>query len=166
MEALLNIIDNINDWVGKLVSFLIFPIIGIIIFEVIMRYFLHASQLWVPETSVFLFGCLFVLGGGYTFLHDGHVRLDVLYERFPPRLKAAADLITSLFFFIFCFVLIWKGWAMAWDSLITMEKSPSAFSPVLFPVKMLIPVGGFLLFLQGLAKFIRDLSFVLRGSKT
>lgn len=165
MKGLLSLIDLINEWVGKIISVLIFPIIGMVIFEVVMRYFLHESQLWVPETSVFLFGCLFLLGGGYAYLHDAHVRLDALYERFTPRMKAIADILTSWFFFLFCGILIWKGWVMAWDSLITMERSPSAFAPLLLPFKMLIPIGSILLLLQGLAKFIRDLQFLLGGDK-
>jgi TRAP-type mannitol/chloroaromatic compound transport system permease small subunit len=54
---------------------------------------------------------------------------------------------------------------MAWDSLITMERSPSAFAPILLPFKMLIPIGSVLLLLQGLAKFIRDLQFLFDGNK-
>lgn len=165
MNGLLRLIDLVNEWVGRMISVLIFPIIGIVIFEVVMRYFLHESQLWVPETSVFLFGCLFLLGGGYAYLHNAHVRLDALYEHFPPRVKAIADIITAWFFFLFCGILIWKGWAMAWDSLITIERSPSAFAPFLFPFKMLIPIGSILLLLQGLAKFIRDLQFLLGGDQ-
>jgi TRAP-type mannitol/chloroaromatic compound transport system permease small subunit len=158
MERFLKIIDRCNEWVGKVVSFLIFPIIGAVIFEVVMRYFLLRSQLWVPETSVFLFGALFVLGGGYAFLQGAHVRLDIVYERFPARFRLVTDLVTFWFFFIFCGVLVWKGWAMAWDSLVTWERSPSAFAPLLFPIKMVIPVGSALLLLQGIGKFIRDLA--------
>lgn len=165
VAGLLRTIDWVNEWIGKMVSFFIFPIIGVVIFEVVMRYFLRASQLWVPETSVFLFGALFVLGGGYAYLHDAHVRLDALYERFPSRLKAVADILTSWFFFLFCGILIWKGWAMAWDSFITLERSPSAFAPLLFPFKMIIPVGSVLLLLQGLAKFFRDLILLLGEDK-
>lgn len=165
MRSLLRAIDLVNEWAGKVVSLLIFPIIGAVIFEVLMRYFLRRSQLWVPETSVFLFGALFVLGGGYAYLHDAHVRLDAVYELFSPRSKAVVDLITSWFSFLFCGVLIWKGGSMAWDSFITMERSPSAFSPLLFPLKMLIPIGSILFLLQGLAKFVRDLLFLLSGDK-
>jgi len=161
----LRIIDSINDWVGKIVSFTIFPIIGMVLFEVVMRYFLRKSQLWVPETSIFLFGCLFVLGGGYAYLHEAHVRLDVLYERFTSRKKAILDSITSLFFFIFCGILIWKGWEMAWESILTLERSPSAFSPFLFPYKILIPIGSLLLLLQGLAKLVLNLEFIFRKNK-
>lgn len=79
---LLHTIDNANKWVGRVVSFFVLAVIGVIIYEVAMRYVLVKSQLWVPETSLFLFGALFVLGGGYVFLHQGHVRLDAIYERF------------------------------------------------------------------------------------
>jgi TRAP-type mannitol/chloroaromatic compound transport system permease small subunit len=150
---------------GKIMSFLIFPIIGAVIFEVVMRYFLRRSQLWVPETSVFLFGALFVLGGGYAFLQGAHVRLDIVYERFPAKFRAVTDLITFWFFFIFCGVLIWKGWTMAWDSLITWERSASAFAPLLFPIKMVIPIGSALLLLQGIGKFIRDLASLLGAGR-
>ena len=75
-------IDNINEWVGRIVSYFVLAIIAIIIYEVVMRYVLVKSQVWVPEISSFLFGALFILGGGYVFLHKNHVRLDVLYGRF------------------------------------------------------------------------------------
>ena len=106
-----------------------------------------------------------MLGGGYVFLHEGHVRLDALYERFTPRVKAILDLITFIFFFIFCGVLIWKGWLMGWDSLMMLERTQSAFAPPLYPIKLVIPVGAGLLILQGLAKFIRDLSIATMRNK-
>lgn len=162
MTSLLKIIDNVNEWAGRIVSFLIFPIIGVVIFEVIMRYFLRHSQLWVPEISVFFFGALFVLGGGYLLLHEGHVKLDIVYNHFGTKGKALADIVTSIFFFFVVLILIWKGWATAWQSLITMEHSPSAFSPLLFPIRMVIPIGVGLLMIQGIAKLIRDI-YVLSG---
>lgn len=162
---LLKLIDSINEWTGRVISFTIFPIIGIILFEVLMRYFLKRSQLWVPETSVFLFGCLFILGGGYAYLYEAHVRLDILYERFSPKTKAITDSIISLFFFIFCGILIWKGWEMAWESIVTLERSPSAFSPILFPYKILIPIGSILLLLQGLSKLVLNLNLIINGNK-
>ena len=162
---LLRFIDNANEWVGRVVSFFVLAIMGVVIYEVAMRYLLVKSQLWVPETSSFLFGALFVLGGGYVFLHGSHVRLDAIYARFSTKVKAILDLITAIFFFLFCGVLIWKGWLMGWDSLISLERSASAFAPPLFPIKLVIPIGAGLLLLQGLAKFIRDLSIVTAGSR-
>lgn len=165
MARFLHFIDNANEWIGKVVSFFVLAIMVVIIYEVLMRYLFVKSQLWVPETSVFFFGTLFVLGGGYNLIHGGHVKLDVLYIRLSPRTKAILDLVTSILFFIFCGVLIWKGWLMAWDSLLVREKTPSAFAPPLYPFKMVIPIGAALLMLQGVAKFIRDLSIATTRSK-
>lgn len=162
---LLHFIDNVNEWMGKIVSFFIFAIIGIIIYEVLTRYLLVISQSWVPEMSTFLFGALFTLGGGYGVLHQSHVRLDLLYNSFSPRVRAVFNLVTSIFLFLFCGVIIWKGWLMAWDSLITLEKSPSAFAPPLFPIKLTIPIGAGLFFLQGIVNFIRDLFTAIKGEK-
>lgn len=162
---LLKFINSINEWIGKVVSLTIFPIIGMIIFEVLMRYFLRRSQLWVPEISVFLFGCLFILGGGYAYLYEAHVKLDVLYDRFSQKTKAITDAITSLFFFLFCGILIWKGSEMAWESIVTLERSPSAFSPLIFPYKLLIPIGSALLLFQGFSKLVLNLNLILNGNK-
>ena len=158
-------ISSVNEWAGKAVSLLIFPIIVVVIYEVVMRYFLVKSQLWVPETSVFLFGALFVLGGGYALVHESHVKLDIIYNRFSKKTKAILDIATSIFFFLFCGVLIWKGGLTAWESLITMERSASAFAPILFPIKFTIPVGAALLVLQGISKLICDVATAFGGNK-
>lgn len=161
----LHFIDSINEWVGRVVSFFVLAIIGIVIYEVLMRYIFIRSQVWVPEMSIFLFGGLFILGGGYAYRQGGHVTLDLLYNRFSPKGKALLDLITSIFSFLFLGVIIWKGWLIAWDSLITYEKSASAFAPPLFPIKLCLPLGGVLFMLQVIAKWIRDLLTVMRGGK-
>jgi len=162
---LANIINNINLWVGKAVSFFMFPIIGVILFEVVMRYFLHKSQLWVSETSVFFFGAMFVLGGGYVLYREGHVRMDVLYSRFSKKGKAVADIVTSIFAFIFCFALVYKSWPSAWGSLITMERSASAWAPYLFPIRMTIPIGAALLMLQLFSRLIQDILTLTKRSQ-
>ncbi len=86
----------------------------------------------------------------------------MVYNRFGPRGKAIVDMFTFIFFFIFCYVLIWKSWPTALESFLTMERSASAFAPILFPFRMVIPVGVGLLLLQGIAKFMRDI-LVLSG---
>jgi len=165
VDRLLHVIDNVNEWVGKVVSFFTLAIIAVITYEVVMRYLLVKSQSWAPEMSTFLFGGLFLLGGGYGYLYGGHVNLDLLYIRFSPRGKAILDLITSIFVFLFLGVLIWKGWLMAWDSLIILETSGSAFAPPLFPIKLAIPIGGSLFMLQVIVKLIRNLYIATGRSK-
>jgi len=162
LNGFLKLVDTVNDFIGRWISLLIFPIIGIILYEVLMRYILRQSQDWVPETSQFLFGSLFVLGGGYILLNGGHVRLDLLYDRLAPRPKAALDVATFIFFLLFCGVLFWKGALMGWDSLKIMERSQSAWGPILFPIKFIIPIGTGLLILQGIVKLIRDILIVAK----
>jgi TRAP-type mannitol/chloroaromatic compound transport system permease small subunit len=157
LNRFLKLVDTINDLVGRWISLLTLPLIAIILYEVIMRYILRQSQDWVPETSQFLFGSLFVLGGGYVLLNGGHVRLDLLYDRLSPRLKAMFDVATFIFLLLFCGVLFWKGALMGWDSLRIMERSQSSWGPILFPIKFIIPIGTGLLILQGIVKFIRDI---------
>jgi TRAP-type mannitol/chloroaromatic compound transport system permease small subunit len=155
-------IDSINNHIGKALRFLIIPLIGIILYEVAMRYFLLKSQLWVPEISLFIFATLFLVGSGYSF--NGHVKLDIFYNRLSEKSRAILDIVTSVFFFLFCIVLLWDGSLNAWDSLMKFEKSSSAFGPVLFPIKFAIPIGGLLFLLQGISKVIRDV-FILKGTR-
>jgi TRAP-type mannitol/chloroaromatic compound transport system permease small subunit len=161
IEQVANIIDSINNHIGKVLRFLIIPLIGIILYEVVMRYFLLKSQLWVPEISLFIFATLFLIGSGYSF--NGHVRLDILYNRLSEKSRAILDMVTSVFFFLFCIVLLCDGSLNAWDSLMKFERSSSAFGPVLFPIKFAIPIGALLFLLQGISKLIRDI-LILKGT--
>lgn len=158
--GLIRIFDKINEYVGKAVSFLILAMIGVVIYDVLMRYFLSKPQSWAPEISEYIFGALFLLGAGYTYLFDGHVRMDVIYERLKPRQRAILDLVTALFFFLSCAILLWKGIEVAWHSIELGERTSSAFAPPLYPMKVLVPVGALLLMLQGIAKFVRDIAFL------
>lgn len=163
IKAILQIIDSISEWTGKFVSFFIVIIISVTIWEVILRYVFGAPTVWAFDAAYLIFGAYGVLGGAYTLYFKGHVNVDILYGRLPLRARAIVDLVTSIFFFLFCGLLLWKGGEMAWDSLKIMERGSSAWSPPVYPIKLTIPVGAFLLLLQGTAKFIRDLLVVVKG---
>lgn len=161
----LRFIDTACDWLGKIVSYLIFPLIAVVMFEVLMRYLLRRSQLWSPETSEFLFAAIFVMGSAYTFIHGGFVRMDAIFGRLSPGAQIILDLVTSVLAFIFVGVLLWKGWLMSWDSLMMFERSQTAWSPPIYPVKLMIPLGAVLLLLELVVKFIRDLSKAIKGNR-
>lgn len=163
----LHLIDTVNEWVGKIVSYLILFMMAIIVFEVFARYVFLSPTIWAHETSTFIFGASIMLGGGYTLLHREHVNMDIIYNRFPLRRRAIFDLITSILFFSFCIALVWWGAYMAWRSLQLLEASYTVWAPPFYPIKLTIPIGGALLLLQGLAKFIRDLmTSIGRGKAT
>ena len=91
----------------------------------------------------------------------GHVNVDILYSRLSKKSKAGLDIFTSILFFLFCGMLLIYGGSLAWDSLSRFEHSQSAWNPPLYPAKLMIPLAALLLFLQGLAKLIRDICIFL-----
>jgi TRAP-type mannitol/chloroaromatic compound transport system permease small subunit len=161
VEQWLKKIDAINEWVGKTIAFGLIPITLIAMTEVVMRYIFNRPTIWAWDINVQLGGLLIIMGAGYTFLHGQHVIVDIVVERFSIRQRAWIDLVTACLFFLACIVLIRKSSGEAWTSLITRERSSSFWGPPIYPLKMLMPVGAFLLLLQGAAKFIRDLSLVI-----
>lgn len=156
----LNIIDGINSWVGKILGFMVIAITAIMMLEVILRYVFNSPTIWAGEVSQQLFMGL-ALVGGYTMLRNGHVRMDALYSRLSPRGKAIIDVATFIMFLLFCSMLVWQGADMAWESIKTREVRYTYFAPAVYPIKTSLAVACFLLLLQGVAKFIRDIALIM-----
>lgn len=166
LDAFLHAIDNTSEWSGKIVSYFLFIMVFIILYEIIGRAAFNSATLWAHETSAFIFGSYAVVGGAYTLWLRGHVTVDVLYARLSLRKRAIADVVTSLLFFGFVISLLWWGSALAWNSLSVRETTMSAWRPPLYPFKMTLVLGIFLILLQGTAKFIRDLITAATGRGT
>ena len=94
-----------------------------------------------------------------------HVRMDILYTRFSPRIKALFDLITLPGFIVFVGILVWQGGVRAWESFLVRETIFTAFQPPVWPVRWTIPIGALLLFMQGMAKAVRDVYMLAKGVK-
>lgn len=165
MEKWLKIIDQISEKSGKAISFLMIPLGAVILFEIIARYLFNRPTIWVHETAQMIYGAYVILLGAYVLKDGGHVNVEILYGRFSPRTKAVIDLFTWLLFFFFCGLLLVKGWEMAWDSFVVRETEPTSFAPPVYPIKMMIPLGALLILLQGLAKFLRDLTLAISGKE-
>jgi TRAP-type mannitol/chloroaromatic compound transport system permease small subunit len=157
MQQLLSVIDRINIWVGKITSLLIVAMTLIMVFEVVMRYIFNAPTIWSFETTTMLYGSYFMLTAGYTLLNNAHVSVDFIYERQTKRGKAIMDIISYVvFFFPFVIVILVEGYKYALESWMILEHSWSVFGPPLYPYKTVIPLTAFLLLIQGLAVFIRN----------
>lgn len=161
---MLTFVDRINEYAGRIVAFLILGHVCVIVWGVVLRYVFDSPQIWVDEMGLFLFGGYVILGGGYTFLHGEHVNTDILYRRFSQRGKAILDLVTFPLFFSFCAILFWKGMKMAIGAVIIAEKSWSVWGPPVWPIKIAVPVGAFLILLQGVSKLIRDIAIIFHLS--
>lgn len=163
MNKFLSVIDNISQKTGEIVSLLIFPLIAIVVYEVIMRYFFHNPTEWVFEAALFLFGASMVLGGCYVLKEHRHVGMDVLHSRLSLRKRAILDVITAFIFFAFIGVLLFESIRMAINSWSMTAHSESPWGPPIYPIVTTIPIAAFLLLLQGVAKFIRDFRLAITG---
>lgn len=161
LRWMLHAIDTLNERVGTGVSFLVLVIAGVSFYEVVMRYVFNAPTEWSFELTGFLFLAYVVLGGGYTLLHSAHVNTDILYSRLPPRGRALMDVITAALFFAFAVAFTWQGWRFAWGATMDGQHSGTMWNPPVYIVMWMLPIGGALLLLQGAAKFLRDLLFLL-----
>jgi TRAP-type mannitol/chloroaromatic compound transport system permease small subunit len=159
-------IDSLSRWTGKIFCLVIIPLVGITIYEVVMRKFFNRPTIWVFEISNQLYGLHFMMGAAYALLMGAHVSVDVFYRYLSARGKAIVDVIGFLvFFFPFCIIILWKGLQFAALSWGMWETSPSAFHPALYPIKTIIPITAGLLLLQGLAVFLKKVHFALRGTE-
>ncbi len=166
MNALLacaRLIDALTERVGRAAAWLVLAATLISAGNALARYALgESSNAWL-EIQWYLFGALFLLAAGYTLKHDGHVRIDVFYNRFGPRGRAWIDLFGGLFFLMpMTLLLAWLAWPMFAEAWITHELSPDAGGLVRWPVKLLLPLGFALLALQGVAEIIMRIG-VLTG---
>ena len=160
-ETFCRVVDAINMRAGSIFSLLILAITAITINEVISRYAFNHPWIWSWDINIQLASAFAVFAGGYTLLTKGHVMVDIVVLRASPRTRAIIDLITAVLFLGICVLLIWKGGEAGWRSFVTREAYTSMWEPPIYILKMAIPVAVFLLFLQGIAKFIRDLKIAM-----
>lgn len=157
MQRFLFLIDQISTFFGKLFAWLILVLTAAVSYEVMMRYVFGRPTAWAYDVSYILYGSLVIMAGAYTLSRNGHVRGDVIYRLWPPRVQAGVDLVLYfLFFFPGILALIFSGYdfaALSWR--LNEHSSFSPNGPPLYHFKSLIPVAGVLLFLQGIAEVIR-----------
>ena len=155
-ERYLRYIDHMNAWAGKIFSFAFLPLTLIAVFEVVARYIFNRPTLWAWDINIQLLAVITIFGGGYTLLNGEHVIVDVFVEGLSPRRRAILDSVTGLLILFSVGILVWEAALLGWQSFLEGERLSSVWGPPIYPLKMLVPLGAFLLFLQGLAKFIRS----------
>jgi TRAP-type mannitol/chloroaromatic compound transport system permease small subunit len=157
MQKWLLTIDKISTFVGKAFSWLIVSLTFLITYEVFSRYALDAPHPWAFDAMIMMYGALFMMSGAYTLSKNGHVRGDVLYGFFPPRMQATIDLTLFIVFFLpGVTALCWAGYQYAGDSWAIWEHSSiTADGPPVYPFKTIIPIAGVFLLMQGLVEIVR-----------
>jgi len=163
LKSILRLIDATSESTGKVVSFFVVFAMLILLYEVVSRYVFGAPTLWAHEISRHFYGAHFMLGGAYALLHGNHVITDVVVGPLSPRKRAVVDAIFWMVFFYFCGLLLWEGVGMAYYAVMRQETTLTVFSSPVWPVKLTIPIGAFLILMQGIAKFIRDIFTAVTG---
>lgn len=159
--AFMNGVTTFNEWVGRIIAYLVIPIFVFVLIEVFLRYMFNAPTVWTNELTQMLFGVYMVLSGGYILVHRGHVNVDIFYSKLSVKAQAVVDIFTSLLFFMFVMAFGWFGYEMAMESVATWETSFSAWNPPIWPIKVAIPIGAGLLLLQGIVKLLQDIAIAL-----
>jgi TRAP-type mannitol/chloroaromatic compound transport system permease small subunit len=154
-------LEWVNVRVGEFVAYWAVISVFVYYYEVIARYVFNSPTNWVHESMFLMYGMQYMLCGAYAYREDQHVRVDVFYSKFSPRGKAIADIITSVFFFIFILTMLWTGSVFALDAIHNNEVSFTEWGVQYWPVKLMLPIGAALMALQGLSKLIKDIIFVM-----
>jgi TRAP-type mannitol/chloroaromatic compound transport system permease small subunit len=166
MQKLLLTVDKVSTAAGQFFAWLIVALTFMIAWEVFSRYALDNPHPWAFDVMSMMYGSLFMMAGAYTLSKNGHVRGDVLYGFFPPRLQAGLDLALYILFFIPGVVaLAWAGYGFAAESWAINEHSNiTANGPPVYPFKTIIPIAGAILLAQGLVEIIRCIVCLQQGA--
>lgn len=153
LQKFINIVNVINENIGKVAAWLTGILVVLVCGRVLGRMIFDSEPVWLPELEWHLFAMIFLLGAGYTLKHDKHVRVDLFYAKFPKKDKALVDLVGALLFLIpWCCLIIYVSYDYAMGSFKILEGSPNPNGlPFRFIVKFAITIGACLLFLQALA---------------
>ncbi len=166
MQALIELsrlIDALNERIGRLIHWLVLAAVLISAGNAITRKTVSLSSNAMLEVQWYLFSAVFLLGAGYTFLKNAHVRIDFLANRFSPRMRNWVDIVGILVFLApLCVILINLSWPLFFNAWTTGEMSQNAGGLIRWPVYLLVPAGFTLLLLQSFSELIKRIAF-LRG---
>jgi TRAP-type mannitol/chloroaromatic compound transport system permease small subunit len=166
MQKLFLFVDKVSTKIGHAFSWLILALTLLITWEVFSRYVLDHPHPWAFDVMIMMYGGMFMMAGAYTLSKNGHVRGDVLYGFFPPRLQAGLDLALYLLFFMpGVFALAWAGYGYASESWAIKEISNiTSDGPPIYPFKTIIPLAGAMLLIQGSVEILRCIVCLQTGA--
>lgn len=150
-------LDRVARFSGRVVAWLIVPMVLSLCYEVVARYVFNAPTQWAYDMTFMLYGTFFMLGAAFTLQRKGHVRTDSLYAKWPPRRQAAVDLGGHLLMLLpFASVLLFVGWGYFMKAYVTNETFvSSSWQPITWPFKLAMPLTGLLLLIQGASECLK-----------
>lgn len=167
LKGIIFITGNINEWVGRTVSWLTAILVVIVCVDITRRKLFNETATWILELEWHLFAVIFLLGAGYALKHDRHVRVDLFYSKFSARDKAWIDLLGSILFLIpWCILIFYTSYFYALESFEIGEGSPNPGGlPARYLIKGAITVGVGLLLLQAIS-VVAESTLTILGKNT
>lgn len=159
--ALSRAIDALNQFVGRATYWLILAAVLISAGNAVIRYSLNmSSNAWL-EIQWYLFSAVFLFCAGYTLLHNQHIRIDVVTGRFSRRAHAWIDILGTLLFLMpMAITILWLSWPVFVDAYQRNEVSTNAGGLIIWPARLMVPIGFLLLVLQGVSELIKRVAFL------
>ena len=159
LDTFSNTLETITKKEGEWASFLIYPLLFIVIYEVFMRYAFNAPTIWGFEATTFLYGLHYMFGIAYTEVHDGHVKVDIFTALFSSKKQTIMKILTNVVFFMPVMIpmTIW-AFKFAYTSTIELEVNSTSWAPPIWPLKILMAMCFLFLLLQGIANLINDIN--------
>ncbi|HUL96864.1 MAG TPA: TRAP transporter small permease subunit [Usitatibacter sp.] len=154
-------IDAMNERIGKSVYWLVLAMVLISAANALVRKIFNYSSNAFLEAQWYLFSAVFLLCAGYTLLKNEHVRIDVIAGRFSPKTQAWMDILGTIFFLLpMALLILYLSWPVFVQKFVSGEISGSAGGLIVWPARLLMPVGFLLLILQGLSELVKRVAFV------
>jgi len=149
-------VDALNYRVGRFSMYLLFVLAACLLYSTFSRVAFGVPVNWVLEMSQFLLSAYYLLGGAYAMQQGAHVRMDLFFDRLPPRKKTLTDMITILFIVFYLGVMVMGGISSTNYAIVYGQKNYTAWAPPLWPIKLIMTTGILLLLLQCLSNFFKD----------
>jgi TRAP-type mannitol/chloroaromatic compound transport system permease small subunit len=153
-----HVVDAVNRRVGRFAMYLVFVMMGVLVYSAISRTFFDLPLIWVVEIAQMTMAAYYLLGGGYSMQLGAHVRMDLLYGRWSPKRRAFTDSITSLVLLFYVLILLYGGVSSTQYALEYGQKNYSVWAPPMAPIKIVMTLGILLMVLQVIATFFKDLA--------
>ncbi len=159
--ALSRAIDRLNERVGHAVYWLVLVAVLISAANAVVRKLFNYSSNSFLEIQWYLFSVIFLFCAGYTLKHNEHVRIDIVTGRMSPRAKAWIDIFGTVFFLMpMVWIIMWLSWPVFVDAYKSHEVSTNAGGLIIWPARLMVPIGFFLLLIQGLSELIKRVAFL------
>jgi len=157
-------VDAVSIKIGRATMYLIFVMIGVLLLGSITRNILNMPLSWTVEMAQFIITAYYIAGGAYSMILREHVRMDLLYERFSVKNRARMDLVTTFFLLFYLVIMLIGSVSSTMYAIEYGQRNFSQWNPSMIPIKLIMVAGIFLMILESISFFFKDLA-VATGNK-